>query len=325
MLSPHDRRAVADPRLQRTSRELFLAVLTGGAGNLETWVIDRMTALVDEEDVAAGKRLFAEGEPPESIFFIREGRVRLERDGASPWVFEGRTVIGVFDALLDRPHARTAIAETDLHLLKLRVDYWLELLEDSFGLARAAVRNSVIGLVAGLEARRWAAEDAPRGAVVARVPPPSACLALRRAPRRSCRCRDATWRRNPGPRGTSRTAMEEVTFEPGKTIFERGNLRGEALLVLQGEAEGNRLDPPLRVVFGPGSVVGGVASLGESMLAWEARAITRVRALSMRLEDWFDLMEEHFDLVRAALSGMALQREAILGDLSTGRGELRVG
>ncbi len=312
-----------DLRLQRTSRELFLAVLTGGAANLETWVIDRITSVVDEEDVPAGKRLFAEGEPPESIFFVREGRLRLERDGASPWLFEGRTVIGVFDALLDRPHARTAVAETDLHLLKLRVDYWLELLEDSFGLARAALRNSV-STVAALEGRRWAAQDMPHGTVVARVPHVLGTLAF---VERLAVLADIPLVRGAGIQVLVELAdlMEEVTFEPGETIFERGNQRGEALLVLQGEAEGNRLDPRLRVVFGPGSVVGGVASLGEPVLAWEARAITRVRALSMRLEDWFDLMEEHFDLVRSALSAMALQREAILDDLSTGKGELHVG
>src|ERR1700733_7492426 len=106
---------VPDLRLQRTSRELFLAVLTGGADNdLETWVIDRMTSVVEEEDVEAGKRLFAQGEQPEFIFFVRDGRLRLEREGEgeSAWLFQGRTVIGVFDALLDRPHARTAVAET---------------------------------------------------------------------------------------------------------------------------------------------------------------------------------------------------------------------
>ena len=153
-------------RLQRTSRELFLSLLTGDAGDLETWVIDRMTSIVEEEDVEAGKRLFARGEPPEFIFFIREGRLRLERDGRPAWLFEGRSVIGVFDALLDRPHTRTAVAETNLHLLKLRVDHWLELLEDSFGLARAALGNSVT-TVAAVEARRWAAQKAPRGAVMA--------------------------------------------------------------------------------------------------------------------------------------------------------------
>ncbi len=298
-------------------------MLTGGAPNLETWVIDRMTSVVEEEDVDAGKRLFAQGEPPESIFFIREGRLRLERDGASPWLFEGRTVIGVFDALLDRPHARTAIAETDLHLLKLRVDNWLELLEDSFGLTRAAVGNSVV-TVAAVEARRWADQEAPHGEVMARVPPVEGPLAFVE--------RLAVLAEVPLVRGAGIQVLveladlvEEVTFEPGETIFERGDQRGEAFLVLQGEAECSRLDPALRVVFGPGTFVGGVASLGQPVLAWEARATTRVRALSMRLEDWFDLMEEHFDLVRSALSELARRREAMLDDLSTGKDHLRVG
>jgi CRP-like cAMP-binding protein len=93
---------VTDPRLVRTSRELFLSVLAGGAGNLETWVIDRMASVVDEEDLEPGKRLFAKGEQPEYIFFVRDGRIRLERDGSGAWIFEGRSVIGVFDALLVR-------------------------------------------------------------------------------------------------------------------------------------------------------------------------------------------------------------------------------
>ena len=79
------------------------------------------------------------------------------------------------------------------------------------------------------------------------------------------------------------------------------------------------------MLFGPGSLVGGVASLGEPILAWQARAVTHVRALSMRLEDWFDLMEEHFDLVRSALSALALIRESLLEELEATNGEVRVG
>ena len=166
-----------DLRLQRTSRELFLTLLSGGAGNLESWVIDRMISVFEEEDVEAGKRLFARGEPPEFIFFIREGRVVLERDGSPPWLFEGRSAIGVFDAILERPHERTAVAETDLHLLKLRVDHWLELLEDSFGFARVALANSV-RTVAQVEAKRWAAQTRPRGSVMVQVPPVAGPLAF---------------------------------------------------------------------------------------------------------------------------------------------------
>ena len=312
-----------DLRLQRTSRELFLSLLTGDAGDLEPWVIDRMTSAVEEEDVEAGKRLFARDEPPEYIFFIREGRLRLERDGHPAWVFEGRSVIGVFDALLDRPHTRTAVAETNLHLLKFRVDHWLELLEDSFGLARVALGNSVT-TVAAVEARRWAAQKAPRGAAMGQAPPVAGPLAF---VERLAVLADAPLVRGAGIQVLVELADStgEVTFEPGDSIFERGQARGEALFVLEGEVEAERVDPQLTVLFGPGSLVCGVASLGAPVVAWSARAVTHVRALSMRLEDWFDLMEEHFDLVRSALSALALIRESLLDELEATNGEVRVG
>jgi CRP-like cAMP-binding protein len=310
-------------QLQRTSRELFLSVLTGGALDLETWVIDRMTSVIDEEDVAAGKRLFAQGEQPEHIFFTREGRLRLERDGRPAWLFEGRTVVGVFDALLDRPHERTAVALTDLHLLKLRVEHWLELLEDSFGLARAAIGNAV-RTVAALEARRWATRTTPRGLVIAQVPAIAGRLSF---VERLAIFAQAPLLRAAGIQVLVELAdsMQEVTFEPGESVFERGLWRGESFFVLEGEVEGARLDPEIKVLFGPGSFVGGVASLGEPILAWGARAVTRARALSMRHDDWFDLMEEHFDLVRSTLSQLAVIREGLLEELEATDGEIRLG
>jgi CRP-like cAMP-binding protein len=314
---------MADPRLQRTSRELFLSVLTGGAPDLETWVIDRLTSVVDEEDVAAGKRLFAQGEQPEHIFFAREGRLRLEREGRPAWLFEGRTVVGVFDALLDRPHERTAVALTDLHLLKLRVEHWLELLEDSFGLVRAAIGNAS-RTVATLEARGWANQTAPRGLVIAQVPALAGPL--------SFVDRLAIFAEAPLLRGAGIQvlvevvdSMHEVTFEPGESVLEHGVWRGESLFVLEGEVEGMRLDPEIKVLFGPGSFVGGIACLGEPILAWSARAVTRVRALSMSHDDWFDLMEEHFDLVRSTLSQLAIVREGFLEGLEATDGEIRLG
>jgi CRP-like cAMP-binding protein len=314
---------VTDPRLVRTSRELFLSVLTGGAGNLEPWVLDRMTSVLDEEDVEAGKRLFAQGEQPEYIFFVRDGRIRLERDGSNPWIFEGRSVIGVFDALLDRPHTRTATAESNQHLLKLRTEDWLDLLEDSFGLARAALANSV-STVAALEARQWASQAQPRGPAVVLAPsvePPVAFVE-----------RVAILAETPLVRAAGiqvlvelAESLEELTFQPGDPLFQRGESHGRAHLVLQGEVVAQRSNPDLQVLFGPGSFVGGAASLGDSIDAWQARAATYTRVLSMRLEDWLDLMEEHFDLVRSALSALALSREAILDELAEKGGSVRAG
>lgn len=314
-----------DPRVKRTARELFLSILAGGAGDLDTWVMDRMTSLVEEEDVEAGKRLFARGEPPEYMFFLRDGRVRLEREGAGVWLLHGRAVVGAFDALLDRPHTRTAVAETHLQLLKLRVDQWLDLLENSFALARAAVANSV-ATVSAAEARLWATQAQPRGTVLAPT------VALGAEPlafiERLALLADTPLFGGAGIQVLVEIAdaIEEQAFEPGEPLFERGKGLGRAFLALEGEAVGDgghEGHAPVR--FGPGSLIGGVASLGQPILGWQARAVTRVRTLSLRLEDWFDDMEEHFDLVRSALSTLALMREALLDDLSAAQpGELRV-
>jgi CRP-like cAMP-binding protein len=314
---------VTDPRLVRTSRELFLSVLTGAAGGLETWVIDRMASIIEEEDVEPGKRLFAQGEQPEYIFFARDGRIRLERDGSSPWTFEGRSVIGAFDAVLERPHTRTAVAETSLSLHKLRTEQWLALLEDSFGMARAALANSA-ATVAAIEARRWAAQVQPRAEISVQIPMLGSPLEFIE---RIAILAETPLVRSAGIQVLVELAesVEEVTFRAGDALVQKGKPSGRAYLVLQGEVVGQRSDPELQVTFGPGSFVGGAASLGNSIAFWQAQAASDVRVLSMRLEDWLDLMEEHFDLVRSALAALALLREALLDELGKATGGLRVG
>jgi hypothetical protein len=191
--------------------------------------------------------------------------------------------------MLERPHQRTAVAETNLPLLKLRTEHWLALLEDSFGLARAARANAVV-TVAALEERMWASHSQPMGAAAVHTPqiePPLAFIE-----------RVAILAETPLVRGAGiqvlvelAESVEELTFEPGDTLFKPGEGANGALLVLQGNVVAQRTDPDLEVLFGPGSLVGGVASLGDPIAAWQARAATHVHVLSMRIEDWFDLME----------------------------------
>jgi CRP-like cAMP-binding protein len=310
--------ANSDISLQRTSREVFLSILAGDTQNLETWVIDRMTSIVEEEDVPAGKRLYAEGELPDYIFFVREGTIRLERPGAAPWVVEGRRVIGAFDALSDHPHNRTAVAVTPLHILRVRSDLWIELLEESFGLARAAVRNAVWH-VSRLIEQFWSTQEEARAPAVLQVPAIDGPLAF---VDRVAILAGAPLLRSAGIQVLVELAeaFSEATFEAGDVIFERGVRRGQAFLVLEGEALGTRHDPEVRVIFGPGTWVGGVATLGPSIAAWEAHAVTRVRALTLRIEDYLNVMEEHFDLVRSALSELARLREVILAEFESSGG-----
>jgi CRP-like cAMP-binding protein len=322
-----------DPRLLRTSRELFLSAVAGGLMRLPVWVVDRLTTLFEEEEVEAGRRIFAAGEPVELIYFMREGRVQLSREGVPPWVFEGRWVLGPGDAVLDRPYPRTAVALTNISLLRIPAEAWLELLEDSFDLARGAIAGTVRG-VAELEARLWATQADPRGRTIA-VPhhtqriKESAGRPLSFVDRLSFFARAGMFRTAGVQVLTDVVGLvEERTFEAGAPLFTRENSPVAVLIVIEGEVLGDRRSAPfpaLRVHFGPGTVVGGVAALDEPIRAWDAHAVTPVRVLALKHEDWFDLIEDHFDLVRSVLGQISLTRESLLEQLAAGKPELVLG
>jgi CRP-like cAMP-binding protein len=300
--------------LLRTSRELFLAAVTGASRDTPSWVIDRVTSLMDEEEVEAGRRIFAAGDPIEFVYFMREGRLRLSAEGRPTWTYDGRWVIGPADVMLDRPYQRTAVALTDLNLLKVRADEWIDLLEDSPELVRSAVRNAARAIGA-LEVRMWSSQADPRGWVVTSVPATERPLSF---VDRLATLADIQILRSGGVQVLADLVglTEERAFASGELLWRRGDAPGWALLLLGGEVVADRVDPALKVRFGPGSVVAGSGSLSEFAGGWEARAITPTRALAIRLEDWFDLMEEHFDLARSALGGFSLRREELLNQLA---------
>jgi len=90
--------------------------------------------------------------------------------------------------------------------------------------------------------------------------------------------------------------------------------------VLEGDVLGTRRNPDLERHFGPGTAVTGAAAVVEP--AWEARALTRVRALTVRVEDWFDLAEEHFDIVQASLASLASDRLHIMERMADEHGDI---
>src|SRR4029077_12884566 len=98
--------------------------------------------------------LFSSGDPPEFFYFMRAGCVQMVREGAPAWMLHGRQVFGMNDALLDRSRTHAAVACAALQLMKVRIEDWLELLDDSFELARASVAG-LARSVAGYEEKVW--------------------------------------------------------------------------------------------------------------------------------------------------------------------------
>jgi CRP-like cAMP-binding protein len=310
---------VPDTRYLRISRELFLAAFGANLGGFESWVTDRMVSLLEEDEVRADEVLFSVGDTPEFLYFMREGRVRLVgKTQRTRRQLEGRHVFGLTDGLLDRSRTQTALAMTNLYLMKVRIEAWLELLDDSFELARASVlhlAHSVAQLEERLDTVQGARDRlATRGIVLGPGHLPRGHLNVIE---RLALLMDVALLRGGGVQALSDLAgaSQEVHFDRGVTIFDSGAPRDRVFIVVEGEIEVSREGPDLVRRAGPGEIVCGAAAFGESAVAWTARGAKRGRALAFRVDDWFDLMEEHFDMVRSALSALSSRREELLDEL----------
>jgi CRP-like cAMP-binding protein len=309
-----------DTRLDRLSRELFLAAAGPGPGFLPAWAVDRMAALLSEEDVREGQTLYAVGDPPRYIYFLRDGRIRLAREGGGALVYEGRWVIGTFDILLERPRNRTAVALSSFRVLRAPGEGWLELLEDSFEVAQAMVW-AFAGNVARLEEAYGVRDPVSHDVILRVMQLPESKLNL---VERLTLLMELPLLRGAGVQTLADLAAvtEEAAFAPGETVLTRGGTGKERLyFVIDGDLEA-RNGPDRVSRFGPGTLLLGASAFGEAALPWEVRASEKARLLSFRIEDWVDLMEEHFDMVRSALTTFALSREQIVERLASERGEL---
>jgi CRP-like cAMP-binding protein len=297
-----------DARRERVQRELFLAAF-GANVTVEPWVTDRLTVLLEEEVARAGDTLFSAGDLPDFYYLLREGRVQLVRPGSAPWIYQGPSVFGMSDTLLERPRVRTALALTDIQAMKVQSEALIELLEDSFALARAALVGSV-RTVAALEQLHWG----PGGEVVAGANPAGPPGGPLDTLERLAILMEVRLLRRAGVQILSDLAAEtEISaFEEGTTLFERGRGDGRVHILLEGQVEATRQSPDAIWRGDRGAIVGGVAAFGDPILAWQAVARTRGRSLTFRVADWLDLMEENFDMVRTTLGELSLQREELL-------------
>ncbi len=299
---------------QRVSRELLLAAV-GRSLEVEPWVIDRLTASLEEQEAVAGDYVFAAGEVPDYLYFLRRGRLELLRNGESVETLEGPHAFGMLDMLLERPRSVSACARTPLELMRVRADAWLDLLEDSFELARMSVGGLARGVCA-LEEKLWASGrhlkpptplvvDASRGAkldVLERL------AILMRAP----------LLRGAGVQPVSDLASvsEEVEFASGELLVDRESPPGRVFVLIDGQVHARKEDSRASWQGGPGEMVCGAAALGEKSSEWDARAVVPTRALAFGVDDWFDVMEENFEMVRSALVALATEHKLLAEEVA---------
>jgi CRP-like cAMP-binding protein len=310
-----------EARLVRVGREMFLAALGLPLETVDSWVIDRLTAILDEQRVRAGQTLFTSGEPAEFVYFMQDGQVRFGRDGGHSWTFQGRWVLGGFEVLGDRPSSYTAVARTDFYAMRVRAAPWVELFEDSFQLARSAVVNAARAVALIDERVPQAPPTMPREASPMRQPLGSLGLVDRLA-----LLLDVAPLRGAGVQALADLAAtsQQVSFGSGQIVIERGVQREQLVRVVEGVILAERADPTVVRHYRAGDLVCGAAIIGGAAEAWEAKALTPTVGIAIPIEALFDLMEEHFDLVRSTMAALGAERELLLDRLAAVSGDIVV-
>jgi CRP-like cAMP-binding protein len=193
----------------------------------------------------------------------------------------------------------------------VRANAWLELLEDSFDLARTCVLG-LVRAVATLEERAWASSR-PTCA----IGPVATCRTRR--PLDAVEQVALLTRTFPlcgtgvQPLTDLAALSEEIEVPEGGYLFTRAASPQRVFALFEGRVEAGRRAPDACWSGGPGQIVCGTVAFGPTAHAWEARALAPTRALAFELDDWLDVMEENFEMVRATLASLALEHERLAG------------
>jgi len=266
----------------------------------------RFTELLDDVEAKPGELVFDVGDAPERFLFLTEGKVAMEREGERPWEFVPLAVVGVIDAILERPRTRNCRALEPSRFLSLRTNDWFDMLEDNGQIARAAIRNfatQLHGRWRQLASRLERHSDPPPAAVAAPLETYDKILALRRA----------TFLGSAGMQAIVSLAAvaEQLDLKQGESLFEVGARDGSLFVLVRGAVELTAAGG-FRFHHRRGDLIGSAAALCHALPGYAARAMTDVTVLRISEQDFYDQAEEHGRLTRGTLKYLVSDLEPLL-------------
>jgi CRP-like cAMP-binding protein len=306
-----------DPALRRTAveREIFLRSMA--LGRPPSRDNRQLGEAMREMFFPAGTVIYRAGDPSDNIYFVVRGTISLVKEGTVSRNLDARSVVGILDAIRERPRDRTATAVTDVEALVLRDEDRLEMLEDSFEYTREIILFSA----AGLHDLTLELSDLGFAEPTQSAPPPEPdplptierVLTLRDV--------EAFARASIQALVSLAQVATQIRLRAGETLFRTGEVTGVFFVVARGCVELERSTPPGSARFGPAAIVGGVPALGDSERLYSARALQDSVLLRFREADFFDVMEDHFELARSVLAFTADQRVAIVDEIERRKGD----
>jgi len=102
-----------------------------------------VAAVAREETFPAGSVLFHEGDPPENLFVLLSGRIRLMRRGRGFGEARAGEPLGTWSLFIDHPRRATAEVLEDSSVLVLDREEFYEVLAERVEVTRSMVQDLV--------------------------------------------------------------------------------------------------------------------------------------------------------------------------------------
>ena len=293
---------------KKISREIFLRSFF--ATRPPQRLAQALVAIMADHDFAPGDVIFEAGSAPTNVFFVVEGGVQLESDSGQVWPFGESSVIGIVDAVLDRPRARRAVVTAPTHVLSLKYDDYLELLEENFDFTKGALETACRTVHEG------ARTLAPDGVFKApnNTPVVSTDILHQRplnlVERLLVLYNAALFADAPVQPLVSLAAQaEEERWSGGDVLFDVDQPLTDLRFVVTGRIRADLDDPRIVGHFGPGDLVGAHAAIGFALTQYKMTAERDTVILRIAKEDLYDLMEDHSRLTRVGFAFVARENE----------------
>ncbi len=291
----------------RLEREIFFRSFVRGLRpppSVAKAIIDYMR----EELHPPGSVIYRRGEPADFIHYMVRGEIELRAPDKTPWIFEGRSILGALDAFQEQAYSRTAVATGETLLLKVPMEEYFDLMADNFDFAKSML-NVLFGGLDELSRALPATVAYPYENRMPAILSPDATMGLvervmvLRAARTLQRIRLQVLVR-------LAQQAEERRFSSGESVWSKGEIPDAFWVVAAGSVRLERevKSGPDFVDFLPGSVVGSIAAFGGREADYQARTTSPSLLLSVYKDDFFDVMEDHAELARAVLAFAAAER-----------------
>ena len=99
-----------------------------------------LAAIVEEVSFSKNTDIYRERDPPDAIYLVLDGKVRLHRNGSDIAIIGPQEAFGTWALFDEEPRVATATTVEDARLLRVNRDEFIDLLSDHVQITQGVLR-----------------------------------------------------------------------------------------------------------------------------------------------------------------------------------------